>query len=416
MSTASSPGAASSSPSVAFSQAGSRARRRRAARRRVLAGQRGRARRGRAARSRSLPSSRRPAASSRRRRRLGERPPRSRRAPRARRRTSGRSRNGSRPARRHGMPAARQRRLEQALGVGAGEHGLVRTTARRGGGVAHGPGDGAACARRPSERWEPHRRQRALGTRRRAAARPRRAEHGVGDGEDLRRRAVVVVEARPRRPGKCSPKLGEERRRRRRSRRRSPGCGSPTTHRSASSPSQPSSSAELQRVDVLELVDEQVAEAPALGGGELGVVLEGVGAQRSSRSSKSTRPRGALLAPRSARSSAAIGVGGERRGRRPAARGLGLVALGRDEPGLGPLDLGGEVDALDAGVAPTCRGSSRASSAHLALEQRRRRDAAVGPAPAQLGVGDGVERAGGDAVAQAERARAGRAARRPPCG
>ena len=37
---------------------------------------------------------------------------------------------------------------------------------------------------------------------------------------------------------------------------------------------------ELQRVHVLELVDEEVAEAPALGGGEPVVLLEGSGAQR----------------------------------------------------------------------------------------------------------------------------------------
>ena len=36
---------------------------------------------------------------------------------------------------------------------------------------------------------------------------------------------------------------------------------------------------ELQRVDVLELVDEEVAEAPALGGGEAGVALDGAGAR-----------------------------------------------------------------------------------------------------------------------------------------
>jgi hypothetical protein len=36
---------------------------------------------------------------------------------------------------------------------------------------------------------------------------------------------------------------------------------------------------ELQGVHVLELVHEQVAEAPALGGGEGGIVVQGVAAQ-----------------------------------------------------------------------------------------------------------------------------------------
>jgi hypothetical protein len=56
------------------------------------------------------------------------------------------------------------------------------------------------------------------------------------------------------------------------------------------SPSQASQQVELERVDVLELVDEEVPEAPVLGGGELGSAVRSR-MQRRSRSSKSTSRR-----------------------------------------------------------------------------------------------------------------------------
>ena len=73
---------------------------------------------------------------------------------------------------------------------------------------------------------------------------------------------------------------------------------------------------------------------------------------------------------------------------RAAARG---VPAGVDQPGRGPLDLGGHVEAAPAPRA--ARGARRA--ARPCGRAARGPDAPLGPAGAQLGPGDGVERAGG---------------------
>ena len=98
---------------------------------------------------------------------------------------------------------------------------------------------------------------------------------------------------------------------------------------------------------------------------------------------------------------------GRGRHRRGAAECLGPtgVRLGRDAPGLGPLDLADDVE--DVGAAAPVAGEQRGDEAELAVEQVGLALVALTPVGAQLGVGNRVEGAGGHLVAQAQDAQPG---------
>ncbi len=145
----------------------------------------------------------------------------------------------------------------------------------------------------------------------------------------------------------------------------------------------------LEGVDVLELVDEEVAEAPALAGRRLGVGLETRGAAQEQ-----------VVEVDLAAAALLVLVGAVERGDlahldggAPARGGRGLdVGLGTDQPRLGPLDLGRHLArAHGAAEAPTLEEPGQ--HAGLAGQQRRGRPAGVGLVAAQRGVGHGVERA-----------------------
>ena len=160
---------------------------------------------------------------------------------------------------------------------------------------------------------------------------------------------------------------------------------------------------ELRRAGVLELVDEEVTEPPALRGRELGVALEHVGAP-DDEVVEVDQPALALLA---------LVVGEDRRhlGRRagrgaPGQRDRDLVAVGLHQPGLRPLDLGGELGRGQRALAPAL-GEEPQEDPDLAVEQLGHGAALlVGPAP-QLRERDGVERARGDRFPHAEAGEAG---------
>ncbi len=153
----------------------------------------------------------------------------------------------------------------------------------------------------------------------------------------------------------------------------------------------------LQGVDVLELVDEQMPEAPALAGGELGVGLE-VASAESQQVVEVDHALTALLLLE------LLEDAGHHRGldrRSPACLGRSPhIGARLDQSGLGPFDLAHHVER--GGAAGELRGQEAGDEPDLAIEQRGRADVSVGPAGAQLGVGDGVERAGGEVVAQAK--------------
>ena len=238
--------------------------------------------------------------------------------------------------------------------MGAGEHRHLRPRPRcRPGGAGPGPPRPP-----PRGRW---RRTRTVGAGpgRLVGPQPvggvlvaggggRAVEDGVGHGQDLGRRAVVVVEVHDRGRREAVPEAGEV-----------AGVGAVpgvdrlvgvADHAQVGAVAPPRlEQAELEGVDVLELVDEQVPEAPALGGAERAVVLQGVGAQDQqvvevdqagawpsrARSARRGRPW----------PTPAPAGGGRRRWRRPRSR--------RATPsGLGPLDLGGDVGRGTAGPGP----------------------------------------------------------------
>ena len=102
-------------------------------------------------------------------------------------------------------------------------------------------------------------------------------QHGVGHGQDLGRRPVVVLQAdhagrgvtvgQAFEEGGVGPVPGVD------------GLIGITDHAEVEAVAQPGlQQPELGRVDVLELVDEQVPVAPAQAGGELRVLLDGRGA------------------------------------------------------------------------------------------------------------------------------------------
>ena len=207
---------------------------------------------------------------------------------RSARRTSGRSRNAAPPRNRWGMPASRSASAIRWVwawvrtSTACSDHGRPGARARRMAramAIASARSVGWPCTRggAPSARVEVHVPGRLPGP----------AEHRRGAVEDLRRGAVAALEL-DHLGGRPPPVDVEE----------EPGVGAVppvdrllrVAHRgdvvAVASPrlEQP----ELQRVDVLELVDEQVAEPPALRGGEGGRPPRGPG--RRGRAGRRSRP------------------------------------------------------------------------------------------------------------------------------
>ena len=165
------------------------------------------------------------------------------------------------------------------LGVGAHQHRLLRPPPARGAGESHGPGDGDGLGAVVGVAGEVGRWTRGPRGHHVAGGLARPAQHDGGAVEDLGRRAVAAVELDH--LGRRPPAVDVE---------EEPGVGAvPAVDRllrvadrgdvvAVAPPGL--EQAELQRVHVLELVDEQVAEPPALGGRERVVVLEGAGDER----------------------------------------------------------------------------------------------------------------------------------------
>ena len=280
------------------------------------------------------------------------------------------------------------------LRVGADEHRLVGPARARPVGISGESGDAAGLGRLGVEGDDVG--HRAVGTVRHQVEATRRClgQHRVGETEDLRGRPVVLVELDRLRVGHERRELVEELR-----------VGAVprvdrlvgvADHAQVDLGAHPClQEPELQRVDVLELVDEQVAESPTASCGILGVGLDVAGreAEQVVEVDHATTELGLLVA--------GVDVGhrlgsdghpavGDRRLRR--------VVAGRDHACLGPLDLADDVERQRGRAAP----HEARHEPDLAVEQLRRVDAALFPPLPELGVGDGVERAGVDAAAQAE--------------
>ena len=158
---------------------------------------------------------------------------------------------------------------------------------------------------------------------------------------------------------------------------------------------------ELQRVDVLELVDVEVPEPPSLGVAEGSVATEGPGAMVEQVIEVDHSLLGLEVLVLAV--DPADGRGSHRRGASECLGPTG-VRLGWDAPGLGPLDLADDVE--DVGAAPVA-GEQWGDEAVFAVEQVGLALVALTPVGAQLGVGDRVEGAGGHLVAQAQDAQPG---------
>ena len=153
---------------------------------------------------------------------------------------------------------------------------------------------------------------------------------------------------------------------------------------------------ELQWVDILELIDVEVPEAPPLGVAEPLVGLEGPSALVQQVVEVDLVPLlllGLVFVEDS---------GHHREGERwvPAGfLGSGGVGLGDEASGLGPLDLTDDIEYV--GAAPVA-GEQRCDQAELAVEQFGFGHVVVTPPGAQLGVGDRVECAGGHLIAKTQ--------------
>ena len=310
-----------------------------------------------------------------------------------------------------------QRPLEQhQLGVGAGEHRHLAPTDLADP-QTQGGGDGVGLLLVGGIRID--RRHGAAGlVGPHAAWRGRRADGGhgavencVGHGQDLGCGSVVVVEPddlSPREPPGEAGEVG-----RIGAVPRVDGLVGVPDHAEVGSTVAPRlQQPELQGVDVLELVDEQVAEAPALGRAEPAVVLQGGGAEQ-----QEVVEVDLVLAPLLVLV-ALVEAGDRIRSQRRPATGGGrgrLVAAGRHHPGLGPLDLGGHVGRLRP-VFPPPRRQQLGQDPDLAVEDGRRALVVVGPPPPELAVGDRVEGAGGHLLPDAELAQPGAELRRRPAG
>ena len=160
----------------------------------------------------------------------------------------------------------------------------------------------------------------------------------------------------------------------------------------------------LERRRVLELVDEEVAEPPALGGCEVGVGLDRVGA--AAEEVVEVEPALPALLGLVAR----VQLGELRRGAGQAAFGVaggGRVLLGGDHPGLGPLDLGRDVGDRECRRGAGCPFAEQGREhPALAVEDARGFLAAIGGAAPQLRECERVERARGDGAVDPERVEA----------
>ncbi len=292
-----------------------------------------------------------------------------------------------------------ERELEhRGLGVGADQHGLGGPRAPGPVVVAHGAGDPVGLVGvGPEPDDDGHR--PVLAVRPQRGAPPASGEDRGGDREDLGRRAVRVAQLDHLGARVVLGEAGEE-----------PGVGAVPAvdrlvgvadHAQVGPVAQPGpQEALLERVDVLVLVDEQVAEAPVLGGGDGGVALDPLGAalEQVIEVDDAAAPLVVLVALVPVGD--ALGVDG----RRSAGALHGVrVAPRRHHASTRPLDLGGEVRGRDpAGVA-----EDPPEDAALAVEEGGRRGAVGRPRRAQLGVGEAVEGARRGQVAQAEGAEAG---------
>jgi hypothetical protein len=296
---------------------------------------------------------------------------------------------------------------ERGLGIGAAEHGLGRPSRARAMMVAHGAGNGPGLGgvvgmgvdggERAGRAVRAERRISCVGGRA-FALEGATGEHRVGHGEDLGRRPVVLVQADDLARRVAIEEAGE-------------GGGVGTVpridglvrvayHAQVVAAADPRlEQAALERVDVLELVDEHVLEPPALRLREL-LVLEQVTATQTEEIVEVDEAPVPLL----------VLVALEDRSHLllwewcPAVQALGLgeVVVGAQRAGLGPLDLGDDVEHAGSAGRAGRAGEEPGDEADLAVEQVRGADAAIGPSGPELGVGHGVEGAGGHAVAQAE--------------
>ena len=153
---------------------------------------------------------------------------------------------------------------------------------------------------------------------------------------------------------------------------------------------------ELQRVDVLELVDEEMPEPPALGGGEPGVPLQRAGAGREQIVEVDDVAPGLGLF--------VFGEPGGDPGRGPTgspARGACrfLVAVGADHARPGPGDLVAQVGELGSGRVA---GHLLPEEGLDPVEQLGRPATGCRPAITQLPPGDPVERARLDVVVETD--------------
>ncbi len=157
---------------------------------------------------------------------------------------------------------------------------------------------------------------------------------------------------------------------------------------------------ELERVDVLELVDVEVPEAPPLGIGEqLGppaVAGEGTPAAIEQVVEVDHSPLGLEVL-------VVLEDSGQDRGRQrwvPAGLlGCSGVSLGSHPSGLGPFDLSDHVAGVGGALVA---GQERGDHAELAVEQLRLGNVVVAPPDPQLRVGDRVEGSGRDLVSEAQ--------------
>jgi hypothetical protein len=164
-----------------------------------------------------------------------------------------------------------------------------------------------------------------------------------------------------------------------------------------SAPEPPAQQSELERVDVLELVDEEVAEPPVSGGRVLGV-----GGQVPRRQAEEVvevdeaplaLPVGEVLPD----PGDLVGFQGWPTARR---RGCGCVVVRFERACRGPLDLCEHVE-RECGVAAPPR-DEPCQESELAVEELGRTHATFLPPLPELGVGDGVERPGVDRRARQE--------------
>jgi hypothetical protein len=141
-----------------------------------------------------------------------------------------------------------------------------------------------------------------------------------------------------------------------------------------------------------------VALAPPLGGGEVDVGLDQVAAEPQ----QVVEVDHAGLAFRLLVAAVQVGdpPGGRRRAPAGGRHGVG-IAVGTGEAGLGPLDLGRELPDRELALA-TRPADDLVEQAALADQELGRGPPLVGPAPAELRVGDTVERTGGHAVTQSQ--------------